>query len=59
MIYSKGFDYLKVLHEFNNNKVPLTDCPTQLTIIFMILYLYLSVVFHDKYQSSKYEKTQH
>ena len=34
---------------------PLVDCPTQLTLIFMILHLYLSV-FHDKYQSYKYEK---
>ena len=31
------------------------DCPTQQTLIFMILHLYLSV-FHDKYQSYKYEK---
>ena len=32
---------------------PMVDCPTQ--PIFMISYLYLSV-FHDKYQSCKYEK---
>ena len=32
----------------------LVDCPTQLTLTFMILHLYLSVVFHDKYQ--KYKK---
>ena len=31
------------------------DCPTQLTIVFLILYLYLSV-FHYKYQSYKYER---
>ena len=31
----------------------LVDCPTQL-----ILYLYLSVVFHDKYQNEKYEEIQ-
>ena len=31
----------------------LVDCPTQL-----ILYLYLSVVFYDKYQSLKYEEIQ-
>ena len=34
------------------------DCPTQLTLIFILWYLYLSVVFHDKYQSYKYEKIQ-
>ena len=32
------------------------DCPTQLTLIFMILYLYLPVVFYDKYQICNYEK---
>ena len=32
------------------------DCPTQLTLIFMILYLYLPVVFLDKCHSHKYEK---
>ena len=32
------------------------DCPTQLTLIFILWYLYLSVVFHDKYESYKYEK---
>ena len=32
------------------------DCPTQLTPIFILWYLYLSVVFRDKYQSYKYEK---
>ena len=32
----------------------LVDCPTQLTLIFMILIF----VFHDKYQIRKYEKTQ-
>ena len=31
------------------------DCPTQMTIVFLILYLYLSV-FHYKYQSYKYER---
>ena len=36
----------------------LVDCPTQLTLIFILWYLYLSVVFHDKYQSYKYEKIQ-
>ena len=30
------------------------DC--QLTLIFILWYLYLSVVFQDKYQSYKYEK---
>ena len=28
----------------------------QLTLIFILWYLYLSVGFHDKYQSYKYEK---
>ena len=37
---------------------PGVDCPTQMTLIFMILRLYLSVVFHDKYQSYKYEAQQ-
>ena len=31
------------------------DCFSQLTLIFMILHLYLSVI-HDKYQIYKYEK---
>ena len=30
--------------------------PTQLVLVFMILFLYLSVVFHHKYRSCKYEK---
>ena len=30
--------------------------PTQLVLVFIILFLYLSVVFHYKYQSCKYEK---
>ena len=34
------------------------DCPTQLTLIFILWYLYVSLVFHDKYQSYKYEKIQ-
>ena len=34
----------------------LVDCPTQLTLIFILWYLYLPVVFHDKYQSYKYER---
>ena len=33
------------------------DCPTQLTLIFILWYLYLSVVFHDKYQSYKYDQS--
>ena len=33
----------------------MVDCPTQLTLIFIFWYLYLSV-FHDKYQSYKYER---
>ena len=32
----------------------LVDWPTQLTLIFIFWYLYLSVVFHDEY---KYENT--
>ena len=35
----------------------LVDCQTQLTLIFILLYLYFSV-FHEKYQSYKYEKIQ-
>ena len=35
----------------------LVDCPTQLALIFILWYLYLSV-FHDKCQSYKYEKIQ-
>ena len=38
--------------------VDVLDCPTQLTLISMLWYLYLSVVFHDKYQGYKYEKIQ-
>ena len=34
----------------------LVDCPTQLTLIFILWYLYLSVVFHNQYQSYKYER---
>ena len=38
-------------------RLPLADCPTQLTLILSLWYLYLSV-FHDKCQSYKYEKIQ-
>ena len=34
----------------------LVDCLTQLTFISILWYLYLSVVFHYKYQSYKYER---
>ena len=40
----------------------LVDCPTQLTLIFMILIFvfvsFMTNMFHDKYQICKYEKTQ-
>ena len=39
-------------------RLPLADCPTQLTLILSLWYLYLSV-FHDKYQSYKCEQIQH
>ena len=32
----------------DNDDDAVVDCPTQLTLIFMILHLYWSVVFHDK-----------
>ena len=35
--------------------VMMADRPTQQTFICMILYLYLSVVFHDKSKNHKYE----
>ena len=40
--------------EVNTSRLPCT----QLTLIFILWYLYFSVVFHDKYQSCKYEKIQ-
>ena len=38
-------------HLMFDSPTTLVDCPTQLTLIFILWYLYLSVVFHDKYQS--------
>ena len=43
-------------HDDYDEDGDVVDCPTQLTLIFTILYMYLSVVFHNKYQSCKYEK---
>ena len=32
------------------NDLTLVDCPTQLTLIFILWYLYVSAVFYDKYE---------
>ena len=40
-----------------NLPLPSSKVPSQLALIFILWYLYLSV-FHDKYQSYKYEKIQ-
>ena len=42
--------------DFKDDWSVLVDCPTQLTLIFTLWYLYLSVGFHDKYQSYTYER---
>ena len=41
-----------------SNSLQCLMCPVcaQLTLIFILWYLHLSVAFHDKYQSYKYEK---
>ena len=51
-----GEDYEVELDPGEEVSRSIVDQPTQLTPIFMILYLYLSVVFRDKYHSCKYEK---
>ena len=51
-----GEDYEVELDPGEEVSRTIVDYPTQLTPIFMILYWYLSVVFHDKYHSCKYEK---
>ena len=46
----------QMMNRDNDEVNTIVDCPTQLTLIFILWYLYLSVVFHDKYQSYKCEK---
>ena len=41
----------KYWHDMDMKGRDLVDCPTQLTLIFMILCFYLSLVFHDKYMT--------